>query len=177
MSTQERKYRNQFESLFERYYNAIFNYVNAQLNDYESSREITQDTFLKIWNYRGKVDYESTIIKSYLYTTARNNLIDFVRKKQRQGNEKISIEQSDIDIPNQKEKHFDENLAKQAILNALKKLKPKAQKIFMLNKFEGYTYQEIADHLDISKRAVEDNIARAMLKLRSLLKDKRNLLD
>ena len=58
------------------------------------------------------------------------------------------------------------------ILDAMELLKPKCKEIFWLHKFEGLTQQEIADHLDISKRAVEDNISRALRTLKDALKDR-----
>jgi len=56
------------------------------------------------------------------------------------------------------------------MIKILNKLKPKMKKIFSLCKIEGLTYGEAAAYLDISKRAVEDNIAKALVLLREDLK-------
>ena len=50
-------------------------------------------------------------------------------------------------------------------------LKPKAREIFKLNKFEGLTYEEIAEYMKISKRSVEDNMSKIMIYLKEELKN------
>lgn len=61
-----------------------------------------------------------------------------------------------------------------AIKKGLNEMKPKRRLIFELSKFEGLTYAEIANHLGISERAVEDNMAKALNQLKELLKDHLN---
>lgn len=62
----------------------------------------------------------------------------------------------------------------QKIAWAVDQLKPKTREIFLLNKQEGLTYDEIADYLSISKRTVEYNMKNALIQLKELLKDKLN---
>jgi RNA polymerase sigma-70 factor (ECF subfamily) len=162
-----------FEKLFKLYYAPLFNYVNKNLRNREDSKEIVQDSLIKLWNKRDTVDLEGPTIKSYLFTTARNTLIDFVRsRKDTESMDKINAEA----ISDEKgEKAMDSLLIRSEIIKSLDKLKPKRKEIFILNKLEGYTYKEIAAHLEISERAVEDNMAKAFLHLKEDLKEKRAL--
>lgn len=171
------KYQQQFEILFKKYFNPLYNYINSQLKNEEDSREIVQNTFLKIWNYRGKIEYDSVAIKSYLYTTAKNSLIDFIRKKKRQGNEKLDLDKIEHILVEEDDKKLSDLVIMEEIVKALGALKPKTRKIFELNKFNGLTYEEIANKLGISKRAVEDNISRAMKILRVELKENKRLFN
>ena len=41
----------------------------------------------------------------------------------------------------------------------------------MMNKYQGLTYEEIANYLNISKRSVEDNISKILIYLKSELKN------
>ena len=70
--------------------------------------------------------------------------------------------------------HNDEDLLilRHAIKLALDQMKPKRKLIFKLSKFENLTYAEIAKHLQISERSVEDNIAKALIIIREELKSK-----
>ncbi|MEL6123360.1 MAG: sigma factor-like helix-turn-helix DNA-binding protein, partial [Bacteroidota bacterium] len=72
-------------------------------------------------------------------------------------------------------KDLDPYLLREEILKAVDTLKPKMKKIFSLSKFEGLTYSEIASFMNISKRAVEDNVARSLFLLREELKDNEEL--
>lgn len=95
-------------------------------------------------------------------------MIDQIRRSKKEVEMSDSVIQK-IELNNNNESYIDESLIKKAIIKGLSHLKPKNREIFELNKFEGLTYKEIAQHLDISERAVEDNIARALKKLKTVI--------
>lgn len=160
-----------FEKIFKEYFAPLCNYINTYIHNWEESREIVQDTFTKIWNIREKVNVR-TSVKSYLYQSAKNTMVDYIRKSSKMvvGGEDELPEHIEND-----EKALDPYLIRESILKAMDSLKPKNREIFSLNKLEGLTYTEIAKHLDISERAVEDNIARAIRLLREKLKNRTEL--
>ena len=103
-------------------------------------------------------------------------MIDHIRKdktyRDYTGNEELVIHK----LYQEKADELKPFIIRKHILKAMEKLKPKNRKIFELHKLEGLTYKEIATHLDISERSVEDNIARALRLLREELKDKVDLI-
>lgn len=147
-----------FESVFKEYFNPLVNYVNQQINDWESSREIVQNTFLKIWKIRDTLEID-TSLKAYLYRTTKNGMIDHIRKSKKNEEVKQVLLKNQL---NHHEEELDSFTIKHEIVKAIQKLKPKNRKIFELSKFEGLTHKEIAEYLDISQRSVEDNISRAL---------------
>lgn len=151
-----------FEQVFKAYFGPLCNYVNSHIKDWESSREIVQGVFLKIWEGRDNLEI-NTSVKSYLYSAVRNRMIDTIRT-----NKKAKDYASTLDpdgIVNE-EKEMDSFLIREEILKSMEKMKPKMKKIFALSKMEGLTYAEIASYLNISKRAVEDNVAKALKHLK-----------
>jgi RNA polymerase sigma-70 factor (ECF subfamily) len=66
---------------------------------------------------------------------------------------------------------LDPYIVRQAFELAMIDLKDKPREIFRLNKFEGLTYEEIADYLNVSKRSVEDNVAKVSNHLKEKLKN------
>lgn len=164
--------KSSFESIFKEYFNPLVNYVNQQINDWESSREIVQNTFLNIWKKKDTLEI-NTSLKAYLYRTTKNGMIDHIRKSKK--NEEVK----QVLLKNQLNNHEDELdsfTIKKEIIKAIQKLKPKNRQIFELSKFEGLTHKEIADFLEISQRSVEDNISRALLFLQSELAENEHLL-
>ncbi len=162
-----------FEEIFKLYFGPLCNFVNFQINDWELSREVVQGSFLKIWENREKIEISSSV-KSYLYSTVRNRMIDHIRANKKLDEYKNTIkatEEAHVDVA------LNPHLIRSEILHSLGKLKPKMQKIFSLSKIEGLTYSEIASYLNVSKRTVEDNIARALALLRADLKTKEYLFD
>lgn len=159
-----------FRRLFEDHYDLICNFLNAQTRDWDLSQEVAQKTFVKVWEKRKDISF-STSPKSYLFQAARNTLIDYYRSnKSSSSNAERYSEQLDkaTEMPED-----DGGLAvTQKIAWAVDQLKPKTREIFLLNKQEGLTYEEIADYLNISKRTVEYNMKNALVQLKDLLKDK-----
>ena len=158
---------NNFESIFKTYFGPLCNYVNKHIQDWESSREVVQSCFLKIWEDRNRIEI-NTSLQSYLYSMVRNRMIDHIRK-----NGKINVVDEEVDVPD--DSNTDDPLRsyviRQEIMKSLDKMKPKMKQIFTLSKIEGLTYGEIASYLNVSKRTVEDNIAKALIILKDELKN------
>jgi len=152
-----------FEHIFKEYFEPLCNFINKYINNWEDSREIVQNTFFKVWQNREKIEVKTTT-KNYLFQASKNTMIDHIRRSKKEVElsegaiERIESQAIDIKI-------VDDAMIKKAIIKGMSHLKPKNRKIFELNKFEGLTYKEIAQHLNISERAVEDNIARALKSL------------
>lgn len=156
-----------FEEVFKAYFGPLCNYVNSYINNWEGSREIVQGAFMKIWENKEDITITSSI-KNYLYSTVRNRMIDGIRTDKKLEEYRNSIS---VDALVENPKDLDPYLLREEILKAVDNLKPKMKKIFSLSKFEGLTYSEIASFMNISKRAVEDNVARSLFLLREELKD------
>lgn len=167
---------NDFQNIFKEYYNPLLNFINSYLHNIENSKEVVQNTFLKVWENRLNIDVNSSV-KSYLFQMAKNTMIDYIRK-----NKKYSL---NLELNQELEQNFmhvsteviDPYIIKNAVLKVMTKLKPKNKEIFELHKFEGLTYMEIADYLNISKRTVEDNISRTLKYLKDELKDHPDFFD
>lgn len=159
-----------FENVFKEYFNPLVNFVNKYLHNIENSKEVVQITFVKIWNNREQIEIK-TSVNAYLYQIAKNSMIDFIRKnKHNLAHVELNILQIE-QLPDDNASALDPYFVRQAIEKALIPLKPKSREIFELNKFEGLSYEEIAEYLEISKRSVEDNISKVLKHLKEELKN------
>ena len=109
--------------------------------------------------------------KSYIYQAAKNTALDHIRKYKL--NTEVSLDDqmnrlNQVEVGTMKDSNA--FLVGTKIKEALNVLKPKTRKIFELHKFEGLAYEEIAYYMDISKRTVESNMARALILLRGELR-------
>ena len=68
-----------FEEIVRRYQRPITNYVYRMLNDYETSLDVTQEVFIKVYNSlnRYSSDYK---FSTWLYRIAHNAAIDHLRR-------------------------------------------------------------------------------------------------
>ena len=101
----------------------------------------------------------------------RTGPIDHIRKKKTETKKKAEILAQSKEFVEYRD-YEDSYRVKEKIFWALNQIKPKYRKVFTLSKIEGLTYDEIAEYLNISKRTVEYNMARALESLCGLLKDK-----
>ncbi|HAQ37055.1 MAG TPA: sigma-70 family RNA polymerase sigma factor [Saprospiraceae bacterium] len=163
-----------FKAFYAENYNLLVNYAYTKTKDWELSNEIVQNVFVKIWMRRDDTDIKVSL-RNYLFTMVKNAISDHYRRTS-----KITdLEQ--VDGQAVEDNEYDLNVQKDlairlAIKEALESLKPKRKQIFELSKFEGLTYAEIAKYINISERAVEDNVAKAVIQIREILNKKKNEL-
>jgi len=156
-----------FSRLFDGYYAALCFFAAKYLSDLDLARSVVQQVFVDIWVKREKIDVTQSV-KSYLYQSVKNRCIDVLRKKK--NNTEIS---ETIENLNQMPFH---DLVEEAELNdcinrAINQLPGKCREIFLLCRFEGLKYAEIAQKLNISVKTVEMQMGIALKKLREILSD------
>jgi len=144
----------------EEYSDLVYRFIRGNLRDEERANDIVQDSYEKLWRRVAEIDY--MVVKSWLFTTAYNNMIDIIRKEKR-----IVALEPDHEI----ELVYDSQYSDlHDILNeALQKL-PEQQKIsVMLRDYEGYSYKEIGEITGFSEAQVKINIYRARIALKNYI--------
>mgnify|MGYP001500636040 CR=1 FL=1 len=71
---------------------------------------------------------------------------------------------------------FVESELQEQIANAMEKLPARTREVFMMSRFKGFSNNEIATQLELSKRTVETQISNALKILRNELKEYKFLL-
>ncbi|MBD8489156.1 RNA polymerase sigma-70 factor [Echinicola sp. CAU 1574] len=156
-----------YKTIFDKYYNVLFAYANRMIKDPESAKEITNDTFLKLWEYRDRLDTDVDSLKPYLFQIAHNHSINHLKKIRINS----TFEFLDSEIAEPFEQHLMEyRELEQAIDHAIDSLPEQRRQIFLLSRKEGLKYSEIAEQLGISPRTVETQIRRSLHALKSYLK-------
>ena len=167
-----------FELLFKSYYSILCAYAFDILKKNEWAEEVVQNTFIKIWESRAKIEINQSL-KSYLYRSIHNQCINFLKHQQvvslkRQKyieevkNESVAdnIEEEFTLSP-----YFYEGL-EEDIENEILALPDQCQKIFRMSRFEMLSHQDIAQRLNISVNTVKTQIRRALTRIRSSLEKK-----
>lgn len=157
-----------FEQLYHRYKRPIYYNLHKLVHLREVAEELTQDTFLKVWQQRRILDVEKSF-QAFLRRIAGNLAVDFYRraaqdKKLREHLLNFATEHYDpVEIHmNLRENHT-------AIHVAMEKLPPRRREVFALCKLEGKSYAEAAQLLGISAGTVNDHIVKATKFLREEL--------
>ncbi len=158
-----------FKAVFEAYYKPLCVYIKSFTKDLDTAEEIVQSTFITLWTKRAEIEIH-TSLKSYLYTMSYNNYLQNLKQieKQEKLAHKLQIEALN-DIENESDKNQETTTEK--MLQVIKNLPNRCQEIINL-RLEGLKYQEIADHLNISIKTVENQMGIAFSKIRESFNNK-----
>jgi RNA polymerase sigma-70 factor (ECF subfamily) len=130
----------------------------------DDARDIVQDSYTKLWENRKAVEFSKS--KAWLFTTAHNGLINFLKKQGRTSFfEEGKLDKMDL----VSESHKFE--VKEILEKCLEVLPPVQRSILLLRDLEGYDYKEIGEILDLTESQVKVYLFRARQKLKDNLKD------
>ncbi len=158
-------------SLYERYWNRLYEYAVHKVEYQETAEEIVQDIFIDLWRRRDHLVIER--LEPYLFGAARNRIIDVIRA----GMARKYHEESAQLIRFTGVQHLDaeEELAYKELYAAIEEgldlLPEKTREIFRLNRLDQLSAREIAALLDMPARTVEYHITHALRTMKVYLQD------
>ena len=146
-----------FKELFDNYSNVLGEYVLKLTGSLELAEEIVQDTFIKIWLKKEELQGVQ-YFKNYIFIICKNHLYSTLRKKSREQKLLTFMEQEKIE--ENYETVVDSTISeyRRLIDIAIESLPPQAQKVYLLSRDERMKYDQIADHLNISRETVKKHI-------------------
>ncbi len=164
-----------FEVVFSMYYPRLVYFAKEYVSR-EEAKGLVQEAFISFWEKNPTLKSESQL-QSYLYTSVKNNCLmrlrhDKVKKK--------FVENTEIKLQNQifysaLEQLDTSDITFQEIESIIEKtladLSPRCRDIFVLSRFKGIKNQKIAKELNISVKAVEAQITKALKVFKVALKD------
>lgn len=158
-----------YESLFKGYYRRLCSYANTLLNDPDESEEVVQQTFIQLWERRTALEINLSI-QAYLFKAVRNSSLNKIKhgKVRQMYAAEMSARSAKSEPASQMT--FQNELQKQ-IHQAIESLPEQCRIIFKLSRFEELKYVEIADHMGISIKTVENQMGKALKIMREKLKD------
>lgn len=158
-----------FLEAYEAHNDAIFRYCYYQTSNREVALDLTQDTFLRTWEYLGKnIPVEN--VRALLYRIARNLVIDYRRKK-KSGSLDTLIENG-LDFGHDERHTHEERFDVEEARELLNHLDDPYREVMLLRYVEDFEVSEIAQMLEEPPNTISVRIHRAIEKLRTIIKDK-----
>ena len=159
-----------FEQIVKKYTPRIFKMIYNMIGDYENTKDLTQDVFVKAWNgydnFRGDAS-----VYTWIYRVALNSVFDYRKRNARR--KIISIDE--IQHPQMKEEpetDFLQKADRELVKSSIQDLPPKYQSVIILRYFEDNDYATIADILDIPIGTVRSRLHRGILILSEIIRKK-----
>ncbi|WP_124559084.1 RNA polymerase sigma-70 factor [Pedobacter sp. KBW01] len=152
-----------FSELYDRNWKFLYNSAFNILRHHEDTMDVCQGIFLWIWEHHEKLEIK-TNFKSYLFVSAKYKIANMIRDgKVREnlfdGTELDAVSCDDFNLLEVKE-------LKNLIQQLISELPPKCREIFVMSREEAMSHREIAQKLGISEKTVDEQISRALKKLR-----------
>ena len=158
-----------FTVVFTKYYTDLVMFAYTILKNKDISEEITQEVFVKLWYNRKSLEISSSL-RSFLLKSTKNKCIDWLRH-QKIHNKYAEIQlNNNLLFHNETENYLLYSELENILNKSIRELPEKINEAYCLNRFEGLTYQEIAEKLNVSVRTVEVRVSKALNLLRDKLK-------
>lgn len=149
------------------YADNVYRFILKNLRHEEDARDVVQTAFEKMWQNREIVDGNRS--KSYLFTVAYHQMIDHIRKVKRIQLKEEFEENSQVD-------NKPANDLKKVLDKALYRLNDTQRSLVLLKDYEGYSYAEIGEIMDLNESQVKVYLHRARLQLRDYLVKVENVI-
>jgi RNA polymerase sigma-70 factor (ECF subfamily) len=173
-----------FRELVRRYERPVFSLLYRMVRDRALAEDLAQETFIKVLN--GIKSYKPDFkFSSWIFKIANNAAIDHIRRKSLDtlsldgapdAETPEAMRATAIQLAGKDETPLQEVVNRElgsAIERAIGRLRPEYRACILLRHVEGYSYEEIAETLDLPLGTVKTYIHRARNELRGYLEDRR----
>ncbi len=160
--------RQAFSTLYMQYLGELHRYIYLFTKSKEQSEEIVQDVFVKIWEKRDQLGH-ITSFKSYLYRTAKNLLLDEIRKDAVKFKAHQYLKPSSEDSHETADERIISRQYHEIAERAIALLPEKRRAIFLMRTREELSLDEIAAKLSISKSVVKKQLYAAISFVRNYI--------
>lgn len=140
----------------------IYRFILKSIGDEERAKDIVQDTYEKLWRNISGLEYKK--VKSWLFSTSYNTMIDIIRKEKRMV---VSEE-----VPECAQAYDGYSDLNEVLHNCLEKLPDNWKSVLLLRDYEGYSYLEISKITGQTEAQVKTNIYRGRMAMRKMIGNK-----
>ena len=168
-----------FREIVEQYKLSVLNLCYRFVNNKEDAEDLAQDVFIRILKAAPRYKPDASL-STWIYRITVNVCLNFQRRKkilnffslnhQYESGQTAEDRLPELVSEEQPETNLEKKELQIIIQNAIQSLPENQQTVVILHRYEGHSYQEIADVLDTTVSAVESRLHRAKLNLKKKLK-------
>jgi RNA polymerase sigma-70 factor, ECF subfamily len=158
--------REAFEILYGRYVRPVFSLALRRLGDRGHAEDAVQEAFAAIWRSASTYRPERGAAGGWLYTVARNAIVDRLRRNGPTADAELPELVSPEPGPPQQ---AEDSYRSWRVHRALEELQPREREVIELAYWSGMSQSEVADHLGIPLGTVKTRTRSGLARLASVL--------
>ena len=144
--------------LYDNYSAAIYGVILRMCKDEDTSKNLLQDTFMKVWEKSQQYDPEKGRFYTWIYRIARNNVLNALRKENK------LIQTSDLSV--YENRSTEESLDFEQLNGSIQKLDPHHRKAIELVYFKGLTHREAHAVMDVPLGTFKSYVRQALKRIK-----------
>lgn len=166
-----------YNDLVKRYQRPLLIFIIRMIRDEDDARDVLQETFIRLHRSLDKLR-EDKSLKSWLYQTANNLSIDWLRKHKpgrvtamdhQDAVFQNLADSSDADSPQRPDDRMRETWVQERILDAIDQLPSQQRMAMTLRSVKGFSLKEIANAMNSTEQTVGTTLFAARKKLIKIL--------
>ncbi len=167
MEVTKRFTKNDLREVYDQYFESLKGFLYYKTGDIDLSEDLVQEVFIKVWEKRDSIKKDT--VKSLLYTIANNLMINHFKHKQ-----VVMNHQGDVIAQNRAEHNspqfvLEEKEFERKLNDVIQSLPEGCREVFLMNRIDKLKYEEIANRLELSVKAIEKRMSKALSIIREQL--------
>lgn len=153
-----------FEKVYREQVDPLRNFLYYKCGSLQLAEDLAHDSFSKLWENCAKIVFDKA--KSFVFTIANNLFLNHIKHQK----VVLNFEKKSGSVEDKKDPHYllEENEFKEKLEKAISDLPETQRVVFLMNRIDQLTYKEIAKTLDVSVKAVEKRMHKALKKLKQI---------
>jgi RNA polymerase sigma-70 factor (ECF subfamily) len=162
--------RQVFRQLFDTYHSRLYSLSFQMLRDSDKAKDAVQEVFIKLWNNREKISVTHSL-EAYLKRSVINTTLNVIENEKRHSFLSLFNPSSVALVDRQNQTLIDNaDELRQTIDKAILSLPARTRAVFVLVRIEQMSYDQVSESLQMSNKAVEKEMMKALRLLREQLK-------
>lgn len=161
---EQQHYEAAVKAIVESYSNLLYAHVIRMLKNESNTKDVLQNTFLKVWKGIARFRQESKL-STWLIAIATNEAYNSLRKQSRSATSPLTLREEAVSMDG-----LDGNQIEKKLNQAIELLPIKQKQVFILRYFDELKYSEMSAMLNTSEGALKASYHHAVKKIEEFLK-------
>jgi RNA polymerase sigma factor (sigma-70 family) len=145
----------------------IINYIYHRIGDYESARDLAQDVFLRLMDYKQMLRKDT--MRSMVFTIARNLLYDYLRRHYKKQELMAYYYDYAVTITDETESSIIADDISLCEKSMCLRLSPQRRTVYLMSRYQDKSVSDISDELCLSRRTVENHLQAGRKEIREYI--------